>query len=67
MLYMALGVFYSANPFNSVSTLSMWVIMFLIYVSMTTVLCNKHRLDTALFSISLWRASSVLSPASSTA
>lgn len=53
MLYMALGVFYSANPFNSVSTLSMWVIMFLIYVSMTTVLCNKHRLDTALFSISL--------------
>lgn len=53
MLYMALGVFYSANPFNSVSTLSMWVIMFLIYVSMTTVLCNKQRLDTALFSISL--------------
>lgn len=51
--YMAVGVFYSDNPLNSLSTLAMWVIMFLVYLAMTTVLCNKQRFDTALFCIAL--------------
>ncbi len=53
MVYMALGVLYSDNMLNSLSTLAMWIIMFLVYLSMTTVLCNKHRFDTALFCIAL--------------
>lgn len=51
MAYMAFGVLYSANPFNSIATLMMWVVMFLVYVSMTTVLTNRHRFNTALFCI----------------
>lgn len=51
--YMAFGVLYSPNPLNSISTLLMWVVMFAVYMSMTTVLCSKHRFDTALFCIVL--------------
>lgn len=53
MAYVAFGVLYSANPFNSVSTLLMWGVMFLVYVSMSTVLTNKRRFDTALFCLVL--------------
>lgn len=53
MAYMALGILYSANPFNSLATFAMWVVMFLMYTAMTTVLTNKHRFDTALFCIAI--------------
>lgn len=51
--YLAFGVLYSSHPFNSFSTFLMWVVMFLAYLAMTTVLTNKHRFDTALFCISV--------------
>ena len=51
--FMAVGVLYSAHPFNTFSTFLMWFVMLLAYLALTTVLTNKHRFDTALFSISL--------------
>ena len=53
MLYTAFGVLYSKHPFNSFATFLMWMVMFLAYLSMTTVLTNRHRFDTALFCISV--------------
>lgn len=53
MLYTAFGVLYSKHPFNSFSTFLMWLIMFLAYLALTTVLTNRHRFDTALFCISV--------------
>lgn len=51
--YMAITIIFSANPFNSVCTVLMWITAFLVYVSLTTVLSNRHRFDTALFCITL--------------
>lgn len=31
----------------------MWLVMFLVYLAMTTVMTNRHRFDTALFCISV--------------
>lgn len=42
MLYTAFGVLYSKHPFNSFATFLMWMVMFLAYLSMTTVLTNRH-------------------------
>lgn len=53
MLYTAFGVLYSKHPFNSFATFLMWMVMFLAYLSMATVLTNRHRFDTALFCISV--------------
>ena len=53
MAYMALTVILSKNPMNSIATVLMWLVTFLIYVSMTTVLSNRHRFDTALFCVTL--------------
>lgn len=47
--YMAIGISYSAHKLNSLSTVAMWVVMFLLYLSLTTVLCNRRRLYYALF------------------
>lgn len=41
MLYTAFGVLYSKHPFNSFATFLMWMVMFLAYLSMTTVLTNR--------------------------
>lgn len=51
MLYMAVGVLYSATPFISFGTLMMWVITFVIYLAMVTVLTDRQRFETALFCI----------------
>ena len=53
MLYTAFGVLYSKHPFNSFATFLMWLVMFLVYLAMTTVMTNRHRFDTALFCISV--------------
>ena len=53
IVYMAVTIIFSANPFNSVTTVLMWVMAFLVYVSLTTVLSNRHRFDTALFCVTL--------------
>jgi O-antigen polymerase len=53
MAYMALSILFSANPLSSLSTFAMWVVMFLLYTAMTTVLTTKHRFDTALFCIAI--------------
>lgn len=42
MLYTAFGVLYSKHPFNSFATFLMWMVMFLAYLSMATVLTNRH-------------------------
>ncbi len=49
LLYTAIGIFYSAHPLNSLSTLAMWVVMFCGYLTVTTVIYTRHRLHTALF------------------
>lgn len=41
MLYTAFGVLYSKHPFNSFATFLMWMVMFLAYLSMATVLTNR--------------------------
>lgn len=51
--YMAVTIIFSDNPFNSVSTVLMWIAAFAAYVSLATVLSNRHRFDTALFCITL--------------
>ena len=51
--YMAFTVLFSKNPMNSIATVLMWVVAFLVYMSMTTVLSNRHRFDTALFCVTL--------------
>ncbi len=47
--YMTIGIVYSAHPFNSLSTVAMWLVMFLVYLSLTAILCNRNRLHGALF------------------
>lgn len=49
LIYTAIGVFYSAHPLNSLSTLAMWVVMFCGYLTVTTVVYTRRRLHTALF------------------
>ena len=47
--YMAFGIAYSSHKMNSLATVAMWLVMFLVYLSLTTVLHNRHRLHCALF------------------
>ncbi len=47
--YMAIGITYSAHPLNSLATLAMWMSMFCVYLSLTTVIHTRHRLHTTLF------------------
>lgn len=49
LVYTAIGILYSAHPLNSLSTLAMWAVMFCGYLTLTTVVYNRHRLHTALF------------------
>lgn len=49
LIYTAIGVFYSAHPLNSLSTFAMWAVMFCGYLTVTTVVCTRRRLHTALF------------------
>ena len=49
--YMAIGIAYSSHKMNSLATVAMWLVMFFVYLSLTTVLCNRHRLHGALFFI----------------
>lgn len=51
--YMAIGIIYSAHPLNSAATVLMWFLMFAGYLTVTTVICNRRRLETALFFISI--------------
>ncbi len=51
LLYLLIGVLYSAHPLNSLSTVAMWAVMLCGYLSLTTVLHTRHRLHTALFCV----------------
>ena len=51
MLFMAVGVLYSATPFISFGTLLMWIVTFTVYLAMATVLTDRQRFETALFCI----------------
>lgn len=49
LLYTAIGIAYSAHPLNSLSTFAMWAVMFCGYLTVATVVYNRHRLHAALF------------------
>ncbi len=49
ILYMGFGVFYSQHRGNSLATWMMWVVMFLLYLTLTTVLTNRRRTRLALY------------------
>ncbi|MBR2338153.1 MAG: O-antigen ligase family protein [Clostridia bacterium] len=51
--YMAVGMLYSAHPLNSASTVLMWLVMFAGYLTVTTVVFNRRRLEIALLLLSL--------------
>lgn len=53
MLYMAVGILYSAHKLNSLSTFLMWAVMFCGYLTITTVVFSRRRLQTALFFVSV--------------
>ncbi len=53
MAYMAFGLLYSENFLSTLATLGMWVVMFLGYLAITTVLSDRQRYDTALFCLCL--------------
>lgn len=47
--YMAIGVSYSSHKMNSIATVAMWLVMLFVYLTLTTVLCNRKRVHGALF------------------
>lgn len=47
--YSAIGIFYSAHRGNSLATVAMWVVMFLLYLTLTTVLTSRRRIQITLF------------------
>ncbi len=51
--YMAIGITYSAHTLNSLATVAMWLVMLLVYVSVTTTICNRTRLNGALFLLAI--------------
>lgn len=53
MLYIAIGISYSKHKLNSLSTVAMWAVMFAAYLTITTVLVSRRRLQTALLLFSL--------------
>ncbi len=53
VVYQLISATYSHHVSNTLSTVAMWAVMFCGYLSLTTVLCNRRRLHTALFFISV--------------
>jgi O-antigen ligase len=51
--YTAIGLLYTPNFLSTFATLSMWVVMFMVYLALTTVITSNHRFDTALLIISI--------------
>ncbi|MDD2418066.1 MAG: O-antigen ligase family protein [Oscillospiraceae bacterium] len=51
--YLTLGILYSPELMSTLATAAMWAAMFMVYLSLTTVLKSRHRFDTALLAISL--------------
>ena len=51
--YMAIGILYSEHKLNSLSTVTMWVIAFCAYLTLTTVMINRRRLHLFLLLFSL--------------
>lgn len=47
--YSGFGILYSAHRGNSAATVLMWVVMFCLYLSLTTVITTRRRLRIALF------------------
>lgn len=53
IVYMALGLAFAKMVFASVQALALWIFMFVAYLALSTVLSNRKRLDTALYTVSL--------------
>ncbi len=51
--YQLISATYSYHVGNTLSTVAMWAVMFCGYLSLTTVLCNRRRLHTALLFVSV--------------
>ncbi len=50
--YTAIGLLYTPNFLSTLATVTMWMTMFMVYLSITTVLKDSRRFDTALIIIS---------------
>ena len=53
IVYVAVGVLFSAHKLNSLATFAMWLTMFGAYTSVVTVVFTRHRLQTLLLLCSL--------------
>lgn len=51
--YMTLGLLYTKNVLSTLSTVAMWVVMLAVYLTLTTVLTDADRLDTAILGVTL--------------
>ena len=51
--YSAIGMLYTPNFMSTLATVSMWIVMFMVYLSLTTVIKNSSRFDAALLIISI--------------
>ena len=51
--FSAIGILYSTLIQATLSTVSMWIVMLTVYISLTNVLSTRHRLDTALYVVVL--------------
>ncbi len=53
IVYIAIGVLYSTNILSTLATLGMWIVMFMAYIALTTVLQSRKCLDTTFFVVTL--------------
>lgn len=51
--YVAIGILYSGHRGNSFATFLMWAVMFLDYLTLTTVLCSRQRLRIMLYAVAI--------------
>lgn len=49
IVYQAVTVPFAELPLNSLAFLALWILMFLGYLAVTTAVCDRTRLDTALY------------------
>jgi len=52
-LYITLGLLYSHDRLSTLSTTAMWLVLLTLYVALTSVLTDTHRLRSALFVVSV--------------
>ena len=48
LIFLLLGLIYARDRFTSLGVVLMWLFLYLPYLAVTTVVCNRERLKTAL-------------------